>query len=76
MSIPSILSKDRDFTLHFLLKIRELLAKNGWDTMPVVVEEWNSTLWQRDLSSDTCYKAAWLVKNALQSYDRADSLGY
>ena len=36
----------------------------------------NSTLWQRDISGDTCYKAAWLIKNALQNYDQAQYLGY
>ena len=41
-----------------------------------MVEEWNSTLWQRDISGDTCYKAAWLIKNALQNYDQAQYLGY
>lgn len=76
MSIPSILSKDRDFTLHLLRRFHEMLAENGWGSCPLVVEEWNSTLWQRDLSSDTCYKAAWLVKNALQSYELTESLGY
>ncbi|MDO4175422.1 MAG: hypothetical protein Q4D42_11730, partial [Eubacteriales bacterium] len=34
-------------------------------------EESTSTLWQRDLSSETCYKAAWLAKNMCESCDRA-----
>ena len=76
VSAPSVLSKDRDFTRHFLDKIHRMLEQIGCGEVPVVVEEWNSTLWQRDLSSDTCYKAAWLVKNALQSYDRTETLGY
>ena len=76
VSAPSVLSKDRDFTRNFLDKIHRMLEQIGCGDVPVVVEEWNSTLWQRDLSSDTCYKAAWLVKNALQSYDRTEALGY
>ena len=76
MSNPSVLSKDTDFTMHFLQKFYRLQQKIGYEGCPVVVEEWNSTLWQRDLSSDTCYKAAWLIKNALQNYNRADCLGY
>lgn len=41
-----------------------------------MIEEWSSTLWQRDLSSDTCYKAAWLTKNVLENYENVDMLGY
>lgn len=76
MSIPSILSKDKEFTRHFLQEFHDIQQKIGYSNCPVVVEEWNSTLWQRDLSSDTCYKAAWLIKNTLQSYDQAEYIGY
>ena len=75
-STPSILSKDEDFMLHYLQKFHKIEEKLGISYCPVVVEEWNSTLWQRDLSSDSCYKAAWFVKNALQNCNQADSLGY
>ena len=76
LSAPSVLSKDEDFTLHFLEKLHALLDGLGLGGCPVVVEEWNSTLWQRDLSGDTCYKAAWLVKNALSACGQAEMLGY
>lgn len=76
MSIPSILSKDEDFMLHFLQDFRIIKEELGLASCPVIVEEWNSTLWQRDLSGDTCYKAAWLIKNALQNYNQADALAY
>lgn len=75
-SVPTVLSKDEDFTAHFLRDFRALARQYGMGDREIVLEEWTSTLWQRDLSSDTCYKSAWLVKNALQSYDRADILGY
>lgn len=42
----------------------------------LVIEEWSSTLWQRDLSSDTCYKAAWLTKNILKNCENVDMMGY
>lgn len=75
-STPSILSKDEDFMLHYLQKFHRIEEKLGMSSCPVVVEEWNSTLWQRDLSSDSCYKAAWFVKNVLQNCNQADCLGY
>ena len=76
ISMPSVLSKDKNFTLHFLQRLNRIRQEIGFADCPVVVEEWNSTLWQRDLSGDTCYKAAWLIKNILQNYDQAEYLGY
>ena len=76
MSIPSILSKDGDFMLHFLQHFNRIKEKLGLSACPVIIEEWNSTLWQRDLSSDSCYKAAWLVKNALQNCNQVEGIGY
>lgn len=75
-SAPSVLSKDEDFTAHFLQSFRRMAAECGLGDREIVVEEWSSTLWQRDLSSDTCYKAAWLTKNVLENYENVDMLGY
>ena len=44
--------------------------------MEIFIEEWNSTLWQRDLSSDTRYKSVWLVKNICENMDAVSSFGY
>ena len=75
-SAPSVLSKDEDFTAHFLQSFRRMAAEYGLSDREIVIEEWSSTLWQRDLSSDTCYKAAWLTKNVLENYENVDMLGY
>lgn len=75
-SAPSVLSKDEDFAAHFLESFHQLAVDCGLADREIVIEEWTSTLWQRDLSSDTCYKAAWLTKNILENYNRADMLGY
>lgn len=75
-SAPSILSKDERYTAHFLDAFRTFAKRyrpGGWE---IVVEEWTSTLWQRDLSSDTCYKSAWLMKNALENDGGDVTLGY
>lgn len=75
-SAPSVLSKDESFVRHFLQSLRQMMAECGLGEREIVIEEWSSTLWQRDLSSDTCYKAAWLTKNALENCENADMLGY
>lgn len=75
-SSPSILSADEHYTRTILKECKELLKKYGLQELSVWIEEWNSTLWQRDISGDTCYKAAWLVKNLSECYDEAESFGY
>ncbi len=75
-SAPSVLSKDEDYTAHFLAAFRAFAGRYQLDTREIVVEEWTSTLWQRDLSSDTCYKSAWLMKNALENDGHGVVLGY
>ena len=74
--MPSVLSKDKEFYPALSAAAEPHPTGSGFADCPVVVEEWNSTLWQRDLSGDTCYKAAWLIKNVLQNYDQAEYLGY
>ena len=63
LAAPSVLSRDDDFLLHSLEALRGLVEGNGVPVSELVIEETNSTLWQRDISGDTCYKAAWLAKN-------------
>ena len=75
-SSPSVLSRDEHFTQTLLRDFRALLRKFGAENREIWLDEWNSTLWQRDLSSDTCYKSAWLVKNACENYDGAEAFGY
>lgn len=75
-SSPSIISRDEDFTKHALEKVREMLKEYGMEERELVVEEWRPTLWQRDLSCDTCYTAAWIFKNVFSSAGIADALGY
>lgn len=75
-SAPSVLSKDEDFVRNFLQSFWQMAAECGLGDREVIIEEWSSTLWQRDLSSDTCYKAAWLTKNILENCDNVDMMGY
>lgn len=75
-STPSVLSEDEDFTAHFLQAFRELAERCGLRDREIILEEWSSTLWQRDLSGDTCYRSAWIVKNSLQCCNDAHMLGY
>ena len=70
-SAPAILSEDPDYLTHSLDKMVSLLKEYNISNREIYLEESTSTLWQRDLSSDTCYKAVWLAKNMCDSYGRA-----
>lgn len=70
------LSSNEDFMADAIRAARRLLEEEGLAAMPVMVDEWNATLWQRDLCSDTCYKAVYLVKNLLENMDNAMGKAY
>lgn len=74
--LPTTLSGDRHFTRHLLQRIHQVLEQAGEPALPIWMEEWNSTIWQRDLSSETCYKSAWLTKDITENYDQAEAFGY
>ncbi|MCR8642837.1 helix-turn-helix domain-containing protein [Paenibacillus sp. N1-5-1-14] len=60
-------------TVH-LLKDK---LKRAWGYVPDIhVTEWNATPFHRDLTNDTTYKAAYIVKNVLENIDEVKSLAY
>lgn len=73
---PSTVSADVDFVAHFLQHFRKILAKEQLDHLPVYLEEWTCTLWQRDLSGDTIFRASWLCRNILQNRNAVSGIGY
>ena len=73
---PAHLSTDVHYMKHTLEAYRTLLCQFELADLPVWVEQWNSTVWQRDLSGDTCYKAAWLAMNICENYDDPEAFGY
>lgn len=75
-SSPSVLSRDEDFTEHFLQEMRKILHSAGMGNKEIWMVEWSSTIWQRDLAADTCYKAAWIARTICRNYDQADAFGY
>lgn len=68
---PALLSRDPDYLRDRLDALETLLARYGLEDRQLFLEECNSTLWQRDLSGDTLYKAVWLAKNTVLSAGRA-----
>ena len=52
------------------------LKQNGLEDRPVMLDEWNSNVWPRDLCNDTSFKSAYLFKNVLENYDNFYAMGY
>lgn len=75
-SFPMVVSQDENILRHTAEDIRGLLQEEELSQLPLVLEEWSNTIWQRDLCNDTCYKSAYLFKNALENNDILNGMGY
>lgn len=59
-----------------LMKEKQILDKQGLSELPIYLTEWNSTYNHRDLTNDTLYKAAYIVKNLIDNLDQIAGFGY
>lgn len=73
---PMTLSENPDYMEECLCRLNNILAEEHLQGFPVVLEAWNSTMWQRDLTNDTCFKAAFLFKNILENGNQFRMMGY
>ncbi|MGT2666913.1 GH39 family glycosyl hydrolase [Streptococcus rifensis] len=64
---PDLLAKDEDL-------IKEVLKEEGLEGLPITFLYWNSTIWYKDLGSDTCYNSAFLAKHAMENLGKVESL--
>lgn len=64
---PACVSADPDILKHEIALCKKVLQKYGLEKRPFHIIEWNSTIWQNDLSNDTCFKAAFIIKNILEN---------
>lgn len=75
-SFSYAVSRDEDFLQHAVGKIREIQRSEGVEQLALILDEWNSNIWQRDLCNDTCYKSAYLFKNILENNHLLNGMGY
>lgn len=64
---PLIVSQDTEHLKHRIARQKKELEKQGIGHIPLILAEWNSTMWQRDLCNDTAYKSCYLLKNILEN---------
>ena len=68
-----ILSEDPDYMAHMIACLKNKLS--SYPKLPIYITEWASTSSHRDWLNDTCYRAAYIVKNILENFDQVDSFG-
>lgn len=69
-------SEKEDYISYYLHQQKKVMENLGITNLSIVLSEWNSTIWQRDLCNDTSYKSAYIFKNILENYDELEGMGY
>ncbi len=70
------LSNDANYLMKTIKHIRELASSYQYHSDNIHMTEWNSSPSHRDLSRDTLFMAAYLVKNILENMESLRSFGY
>lgn len=73
---PASVSADPNILKKEIHMVREVLDANGQKDKKVLLFGWNSTIWEGELSNDTCFKAACIVKNYLENMDELCAAAY
>ncbi len=75
-SFSLAVSRDENYLQNAVKRIRNIQKQEGAEQLALILDEWNSNIWQRDLCNDTCYKSAYLFKNILENNDLLNGMGY
>ncbi|MDR4946068.1 GH39 family glycosyl hydrolase [Neobacillus cucumis] len=70
------ISRDERFLENRIADLKQILFENNLAEIEIHLSEWNSTAYHRDLTNDTSFKAAFIVKNLLENIDVIQSFGY
>jgi len=70
------ISRDESFLKKRIANLKQIMLENNLETLEIHLSEWNSTAYHRDLTNDTSFKAAFIIKNLLENMDSIQSFGY
>ncbi len=70
------ISTDKNFLKNQLDMAASVIADSKMRDVELHVTEWSSTISNRNLLNDSCYKGAYIMKSIIDSIDMADVLGY
>lgn len=69
-------SNDRDFLINNLYSIKEIIRNIGFPCEEIIISEWSLTVSSRNYINDSCFKAAYVIKNIIDCVDQVDSVCY
>lgn len=69
-------SPDVDYLARQIQEARQIMEAQGFGDKELYVTEWSSTLSNRNCLNDSCFKSAYILRNLIQNYDRADAIAY
>ena len=69
-------SSEKNYFVNKLQSISRSIKSLGDLPDEIIISEWNSTISNRNYTNDSCSKAAYIIKNALDSMGKVDKLGY
>lgn len=69
-------SADRDFLKNQLEMAESIIADSPLKDAEIHVTEWSSTISNRNILNDSCYKGAYILKNIIDCFGRVGVLGY
>lgn len=70
------ISTDRYFLRNQLMMASSIIENSGLKDVEIHVTEWSSTISNRNILNDSCYKGAYVMKSVIDCMDLADVLGY
>ncbi|EGT3617667.1 AraC family transcriptional regulator, partial [Clostridium perfringens] len=71
-----IFSKDENFLYNYIKEVKDKTREINRRDMNLYITEWNASPSHRELTHDTCYKAAFIVKNIVENMDSTECLAY
>ena len=69
-------STDKDFLKNQLEMAQAIVRASKLPDLKIHVTEWSSTLSDRNILNDSCCKGAYIIKNVIDCFGRADVLRY
>lgn len=70
------ISNDKNYMINILKDAGKCIEENDFQDVEFNITEWSSTISNRDYMNDSCFKAAYIVKNVIDSVNKVNILGY
>lgn len=69
-------SSERNYLVKKLRSVEKTIKDFEYSVDEIIISEWNSTVSNRNYTNDSCSKAAYIIKNVLDSIGKVNKLGY